>query len=62
MRCVDCPCGLVLTAEDDEALYALGRRHADEHHADQGISDDFIRSHIRDHARDATPREWVEAK
>jgi hypothetical protein len=53
MRCVDCPCGLVLTAEDDEALYVAGRRHADEHHADQNISDDFIRGHIRDNARDA---------
>jgi hypothetical protein len=42
-----------LTAEDDEALYTLGRRHADENHADQGISADFIRCHIRDNARDA---------
>jgi hypothetical protein len=41
MRCVACRCGLVLTAEDDEALHTLGRRHADQHHADQGISDDF---------------------
>jgi hypothetical protein len=53
MRSVDCPCGLVLTAEDDDALYVAGRRHADDHHADQNISDDFIRAHIRDHARDA---------
>jgi len=53
MRSVDCPCGLVLTAEDDDALYVAGRRHADEHHPDQNISDDFIRAHIRDNARDA---------
>ena len=53
MRSVDCPCGSVLTAVDDETLYAAGREHADRHHADQNISDDFIRSHIRDNARDA---------
>ena len=48
MRSVDCPCGLVLTADDEEALFVAGRQHADEH-----ITDDFIRAHIRDHARDA---------
>jgi hypothetical protein len=52
MRALDCPCGLTLTAEDDETLYALGRQHADEHHADQNIPDDFIRAHVRDNARD----------
>jgi hypothetical protein len=53
MRCVDCPCGLVLTAEDDEALFAAGRAHADEHHPDDNISDEFIREHIAANARDA---------
>ena len=52
MRTLDCPCGLTLTAEDDEALYVAGRRHADEHHADQSIPEDFIRGHVRDNARD----------
>ena len=52
MRALDCPCGLILTAEDDEALYVAGRHHADEHHADQKIPDDFIRGHVRDNARD----------
>jgi hypothetical protein len=53
MRSVNCPCGLVLTAENDEALFVAGRQHADEHHADDHIPDDFIRAHIRDNARDA---------
>ena len=52
MRALDCPCGLTLTAEDDDALYAAGRRHADEHHADRNIPDDFILGHVRDNARD----------
>jgi hypothetical protein len=52
MRALDCPCGLTLTAEDDDALYVAGRRHADEHHADQNIPDTFIREHVRDNARD----------
>jgi len=47
------PCGLTLTAEDDDDLYAAGRRPAEEHHCDQNISDDFIRGHVRDNARDA---------
>lgn len=52
MRALDCPCGLILSAEDDDALYVAGRRHADEHHADQNIPDDFIRGHVHDNARD----------
>ncbi len=53
MRTLDCPCGLTLTAADDEALYTLGRQHADEHHADQNIPDEFIRAIVRDNAKDA---------
>ena len=52
MRSLDCPCGLTLTGENDDALYALGRQHANEHHADQNIPDDFIRAQVRDNARD----------
>ena len=52
MRALDRPCVLTLTAEDDEALYVARRRHADEHHADQNIPDDFIQGHVRDNARD----------
>jgi hypothetical protein len=47
MRALDCPCGLILSAEDDDALYVAGRRHAD-----QNIPDDFIRGHVHDNARD----------
>jgi hypothetical protein len=53
MRTLDCPCGLTLTAEDDDALYVAGRRHADVHHADQNIPDDFVRVQVRENARDA---------
>ena len=52
MRALDCRCGLTPTAEDDEALYVAGGRHADEHHAEQNIPDDFICGHVRDNARD----------
>jgi hypothetical protein len=52
MRALDCPCELTLSAEDDDALYVAGRRHADEHHADQNIPDDFIRGQVHDNARD----------
>ena len=53
MRALDCPCALILTAEDDSALPVAGRRHADERHADHNIADDFIRRHVRESSRDA---------
>ncbi len=53
MRELDCPCGLTLAGADDEELLARGREHADEHHPDDGISDDFIREHVGANAHDA---------
>jgi hypothetical protein len=53
MRTVPCPCGITLTGADDQELFRLGRKHADEHHASDNITDDFIRQHIADNARDA---------
>jgi len=52
-RSLPCPCGIVLTGADDEELFRLGRQHADEHHADDNISDEFIREHVRTNGRDA---------
>jgi hypothetical protein len=52
MKALHCPCGLALSAEDDDARFVAGRRHADQHHADQNITDDFIRGHVHDNARD----------
>ena len=52
-RLLDCPCGLTLTGTDDEDLFRKGRAHADEHHPNDGITDDFIREHVRTNARDA---------
>lgn len=55
MRTMACPCGLELTGTDDEDLFRLGRQHADEHHTDDQIPDDFIRQQIAENARDADP-------
>jgi hypothetical protein len=52
-RSLECPCGIVLNGTDDEDLFRLGRQHADEHHPDDNISDEFIREHVRANARDA---------
>ena len=52
MRTVECPCGVVLEGDDDEDLIRKGRVHADEHHANENISDDFIREHVQTNARD----------
>ena len=50
---MDCPCGLTLTGTDDD-LFRLGRAHADEHHANDGIPDDFIRQQAAANARGAS--------
>jgi hypothetical protein len=52
-RSVQCPCGITLTGSDDEELFRLGRQHADEHHPDDNITDEFIREHVQKNARDA---------
>ena len=52
-RSVGCPCGITLTGSNDEELFRLGRRHADEHHPDDGITDDFIRDHVAANAVDS---------
>jgi hypothetical protein len=51
-RMLECPCGVVLTGADDDELFRLGRGHADDHHRDENIPDDFIREHVRTGARD----------
>jgi predicted small metal-binding protein len=53
MRVLDCPCGIQLKGADDDELVRLGRQHADEHHPDENISDEFVREHVRGNARDA---------
>jgi len=52
-RAVHCPCGISLAGSDDEDLFRLGRQHADSHHANDGITDEFIRGHIAQNARDS---------
>jgi predicted small metal-binding protein len=51
MRMVECPRGVVLEGDDNEDLIRKGRTHADEHHANDNISDDFIREHVQTNAR-----------
>ena len=53
IRALDCPCGLTLTGVDADDLFRKGRAHADEHHPNDGITDAFIRDHVRTNARDA---------
>jgi hypothetical protein len=55
MRTVACPCGITITGGDDEELLRLGRQHADAHHPDDNITDDFIRQHVAANAYDSEP-------
>ena len=52
-RILECPCGVELAGADDAELFASGREHADEHHRDENIPDDFIRDHVRANAKGA---------
>jgi hypothetical protein len=52
MREMQCPCGITLTGADDAELVRLGREHADEHHPNDNISDEFIREHVASNAHD----------
>jgi predicted small metal-binding protein len=52
MRAVDCPCGLTLTATDDEELLRLAFQHRDEHHPNDNIPDEFVRETVATKARD----------
>lgn len=51
-RVLDCPCRITMNGADDEELFWLGREHVDAHHRDGGITDELIRGHIADNARD----------
>ena len=53
MRSLNCPCGITLTGANDDELFQVGRQHADEHHPADNITDDFIRQHVAENARDA---------
>ncbi|MBI5288487.1 MAG: DUF1059 domain-containing protein [Chloroflexi bacterium] len=51
-RCIDCPCGHILTADDDEALFQLARQHLREHHPDMKRTDGELRARLAADARD----------
>ncbi len=45
MRVAECPiCHEQLEAENDQELFAKGRAHVDEKHADQNITNEQIRA------------------
>lgn len=52
MRAVDCPCGLTLTAKDDEELLRLAFQHRDENHPNDNIPDEFVRDTVANTAHD----------
>jgi predicted small metal-binding protein len=54
MRVIDCECGETLSAANDDDLFKAARKHADEVHADQNLSDDDIRSMIEQRAYSAS--------
>ena len=42
-----------MTGADKDEPIRRGREHADEHHAADGITDDFVRDHVTANARNA---------
>lgn len=55
MRQVDCLCGLTLNGSDDAELDQRAHEHVEQHHQNDGISDEFIADHIAKNARDSVP-------
>jgi predicted small metal-binding protein len=47
-----CRCGETLRGNDDEELFQAIRQHADQKHAEMGMTDDRIRQGIQTMARD----------
>jgi predicted small metal-binding protein len=54
MRVIDCDCGHTLQAANDDDLFGVARKHVDEVHADQEMSDDEVRELIAEKAYSAT--------
>jgi predicted small metal-binding protein len=50
MRAMECPLeGHHLQADNDEELFKVTRKHADEIHHEQGFTDEQLRSIIEEH-------------
>jgi hypothetical protein len=50
MRAMECPLeGHHLEADNDEELFKVTRKHADEIHPEQGFTDEQLRSIIEEH-------------
>ena len=56
MRAVRCWCDELVVSDDDEALVAALRGHAEDVHPDATRSDDELRSWIAERAEDAPDR------
>ncbi|MFL5826544.1 MAG: DUF1059 domain-containing protein [Thermoleophilaceae bacterium] len=54
MRVIECDCGATLHAANDDELFDAVRRHVDEDHPDEDLSDDQIRQKIAAQAYDAS--------
>jgi predicted small metal-binding protein len=53
VRAMDCPLeGHHLEAENDEELFKVARKHADEIHPEQGFTDEQLRSIIEENVYD----------
>jgi hypothetical protein len=53
MRAVDSPCGLTLTATEDEELLRVAFQHRDEHRPNGNNPDEFVRETVATKARGA---------
>ncbi len=54
MQVIDCECGAVVQAANDDELVARMRDHLDEDHPDSGLDDEAIRRMVSERAYAAT--------
>lgn len=54
MRVIDCECGAVVQAANDDDLVARVREHLESDHADSDLDDDAVRKLVSERAYTAT--------
>jgi len=54
VRVIDCDCGQTLQAANDDDLERVVRRHMDERHSDDGLTDEAVRELVSEKAYTAS--------
>ena len=59
MRALDCDCGRILKAANDEELFDKAKEHVSRDHPEMQLSDDHVRAIVAEKAYDKKPDLWA---